>query len=67
MKTNESLDTLVENVQANSKYQHIYRGFVERLAQEAIKKGMKGKAAGKINPQQTSPGGRGIFPQANEF
>ena len=47
MKTNESLDTLVENVQANSKYQHIYRGLVERLAQEAIKKGMKGKAAVK--------------------
>ena len=47
MTTNENFDALVEKVQANSKYQKIYRGLVERLAEEATSKGLRGKTAVK--------------------
>jgi len=41
------LETLIDRVQANQKYRHIARDLVRRLSQEAITKGLSGKAAVK--------------------
>ena len=47
MNTDNKLEALIEQVQKNQKYQHIDRSFVRRLSQEALNKGLKGKAAVK--------------------
>lgn len=45
MNADKKLDTLMDQVQKNRKYQNIDHNFVKRLSQEALNKGLKGKAA----------------------
>jgi len=45
MKDDIHLNTLVDQVMSNPKYQHIATDLVERLSQEAIAKGLHGKPA----------------------
>lgn len=47
MNADSKLETLIDQVQKNRKYQKIDRNFIKRLSQETLNKGLRGKAAVK--------------------
>ena len=67
MNADNKLETLIVQVQKNQKYQNIDRNFVARLSQEAINKGLKGKAAVKSVRNKLHQVGGAYFRQRVDY
>ncbi len=64
---NERLETLIEKVQANPKYQFISRELVSRLTEDALKKGLSGKSAVKAIRNKLHQVGGAYFRQRIDY
>lgn len=67
MIADSKLETLIDQVQKNRKYQNIDRDFVKRLSQEALNKGLKGKTAVKSVRNKLHQVGGAYFRQKVDY
>ena len=67
MNTESKVETLVDQVRKNRKYQHIDSHFIKRLSKDAINKGLKGKAAVKSVRNKLHQVGGAYFRQKVDY